>query len=238
MQGKTRKNQWSPVMKGLGIFILAVLVWLTGSSAKAISFTEQNFAVEFPPAWQTITPPPEGLLMALRSPDRSKAVAVNATELPESERATGIANALAGAKKIYIESGLPTDPEQSLTINGVPFRYFVGHPTPTNASAVYAAMAGNELYTLVLITKSGDASRDPDLQTVLQSFRLITPVEVSRSNDVTTSISYKIGHLTGLLLFGILGIAIVGWLVRSVSSRSKTSSTGGVPPPLPPQAPS
>ena len=226
-------------MKGLGIFILAVLVWLTGSSAKAISFTEQNFAVEFPARLANHNSTAGGIAHGFAEPrTRSKAVAVNATELPESERATGIANALAGAKKIYIESGLPTDPEQSLTINGVPFRYFVGHPTPTNASAVYAAMAGNELYTLVLITKSGDASRDPDLQTVLQSFRPITPVEVSRSNDVTTSISYKIGHLTGLLLFGILGIAIVGWLVRSVSSRSKTSSTGGVPPPLPPQAPS
>lgn len=242
MQRNTRKNIVCQ-LKTVGIFTFAILLWMAGPAARALTFTAQNFELQFPPGWRPVTPTPVGALEALQSPDHSKVVVLDASELSPSERAGGIGEALAGAKENYVQHGWPMDPEQSLTVNGVPFRFFVSHQTAACTMATYAAVAGHEIYIFGLIYKKGDASKDSELQTILQSFQLITPAEIPRSTDVSGSVSndaaFQMGRVLGMLLVLAVFIAVpicaVVLFVRFVFFRKKTSSAGSVPPPLPTQ---
>jgi hypothetical protein len=244
MQGKIRKNKACPT-KALGIFAVVVSIWMMGASARAVTFTAQNFEINFPPGWHQVTPTPEGAIFVSRSPDGSKVVVVNAAEVPASDRTAGIAEALAGSKETAVKHGFPTDPEQSLTVNGVPFRYYVAHQTAAGTMATYAAVAGHELYVLALVNNHGDTSTDSELQTVVQSFHLITPAEIPRSVDAPRSsgndAAFQMGRVFGMLLVLAVFIAVpicgVVLFVWFVFFRRKTSSTGQAPPTLPPQIP-
>lgn len=243
MQGNTGKNKLGAV-QGLAIFTLTLFIWMVGASAQAVIFTAQNFEIVFPPGWETVTPTPQGVLMVSRSPDGLKLVVVNARELQERDLPTAIAEALGGAKGSEVKHGFLADPEQPLTISGVPFRYFVAHHAETNSMATYAAVAGHELYLIAPINRNGDISTDPELQSIIQSFHLITPVEIPRSVTVATSAAYRAGYQDAqIFLYGVVGTAVVVLLVRFVFLRPKSVSTGPVPPPLktppplPPQMP-
>jgi hypothetical protein len=244
MQGNIRKNKVR-LLRALGAFTFAILIWTANSSVRAVTFTAQNFEINFPPGWQQITPTPQGAIFVSRSPDGSKVVVVNAGEVPASERNAGIAEALAGSKETAVKRGFPTDPEQSLTVNGVPFRYYVAHQTTAGTMATYAAVAGHELYVLALVNNHGDTSTDSELQTIVQSFRLITPTEIPRSVDVSKSAgndaAFQMGRVFGMLFVLAIFIAIpicgVALFVWFVFFRRKTSSTGQAPPTLPPQVP-
>jgi hypothetical protein len=244
VQGNILKNKVSP-LKALGIFALTAFIWMMGASARAVTFTAQNFEINFPPSWQQVTPTPQGAIFVSRSPDGSKVVVVNAGEVPASESRAGIAEALAGSKETAVKHGFPTDPEQSLTINGVPFRYYVAHQTTTGSMATYAAVAGHELYVLALVNNHGDTSTDSELQTVVQSFHLIAPAEIPRSSDApglaANDAAFQTGRVFGMLfvlaIFIAVPICAVGLFVWFVFFRRKTSSTVPAPPTLPPQNP-
>ncbi|HTR40615.1 MAG TPA: hypothetical protein VMH87_03290 [Pseudomonadales bacterium] len=229
--------------KAFRTFLIMAIAVILGACAKAATFADQNFNIEFPPGWQTVTPTPAGVLMVLRSPDASKFIILNAKELPQWDRASGIAEALAGAKETSVKDGFPLEPQQSLTINGVPFRYFVAHQTATGSMATYAAVAGSELYVFALVSKNGDTSTDSELQTFLQSFHLITAVEIPHSTDVPRSAAYFAGRQSArifiilLVVAAFVAIPIIGILlfIRFVFFKSKATATGPTPPPLPPQ---
>lgn len=238
MQGNTRKNK-ARLIKAVGIFTVVVSVWMTGASARAVTFTAQNFEINFPPGWKKVTPTPQGAILVSRSPDGSKVAVVNAAELTASESTAGIAEALAGAKETAIKDGFPTDPEQSLTVNGVPFRYFTAHQSATVSMTTYAGVAGRELYVFALVNKNGDGPTDPELQTVVQSFHLITPVEIPQSVNVPrlagNDPAFQMGRVLGILIVlavfiavPIGGVVVIVWFVFF---RRK----GQAPPPLPSQ---
>lgn len=242
MQGNTRKNK-ARLLKVFGIIRIVVSILIMGASARAVTFTAQNFEINFPPGWKQVTPTPQGAIFVSRSPDGSKVVVVNAAELTASERTAGIAEALAGAKETAVKDGFPTDPQQSLTVNGVPFRYFVAHQSATGSMTTFAAVAGHELYVLAVVNNHGDASTNPELQTIIQSFHLITPAEIPRSVDVSRSAgndaAYQMGRVLGILIVLAVFIAVpicgVVLFVWFFFFRRKTASTGQTPPPLPPQ---
>jgi hypothetical protein len=195
--------------------------------------------MDFPTNWQQVTPTPAGAIYISRSPDGSKVAVVNVAALPAYERSAGIAEALAGSKESAVKDGFRTDPEQSLTVNGVPFRYYVAHPSATGTVTTYAAVAGHELYVLALVNKNGDTFTDSELHTVVQSFHLLAPAEIPRSVDASRSAAYNVGYRMGLVLGGLICLAIlvsvVALLIYFAFLKRKPAPTGQTPPPLPPQ---
>jgi len=81
-------------------------------------------------------------------------------------------------------------------------------------------------YSLTALRFDGDASEDPEIRQVFGSFRFMHHFVPSYTAD---SLAFRIGYVTGILMFIITSLAIGVYFVR----RGRTPRPQR-PPPLPP----
>ena len=206
------------------LILAALLLGTSFLQAGTLQFPEHNFSIELPAGWTDIKPLPPQTLIASQSADNSRRILVSAVQLPDRERETGAADIRAGAKHSLGDMGWTFDPERPLSINGVPFVAFNSHAPAGKAGGMmtsYTTAAGVEVYMLQTIGRA-QTDTDPELQSIIQSFRLIKPAEIhqldQRSN---TSAAYRLGYLAGRFAF-LLAIPVailVIWLVSRGKAR-------------------
>jgi hypothetical protein len=199
---------------------LALLVSAAFLRAEPIRFPEHNFSIDVPTGWTEITPRPPQALVALQNPDNSKRMMAFAVKLPPNERTTGATDLRAGAKKSMSDKGWRIDPEQQLTVSGQPFISFAAHVPSGETLTAYTTAAADEVYMLQIIqgTPLTDAS---DLQSIVQSFRLLSPAEIPPLNTPPKSAAFRAGEVVGRALFfaTIPCVIVVIWFV--IRARSK-----------------
>ena len=204
--------------------ILAALLFCTPLlRAGTLQYPEHNFSIALPAGWTDIKPPPPQMVIASQSADNSRRILVTAVKLPDRERETGAADIRAGARHSLGEMGWKFDPEHQVSINGVPFIAFNSHPpatSPVGMMTTYTTAAGAEVYMLQSIGRA-QTDTDPELQSVIQSFRLINPAEVRSLNKRTDSAAYRVGYFIGrfAIFLVIPVIVLVLWLANRSRSR-------------------
>lgn len=189
------------------------------ATAETLSFPEHNFAVDLPEGWgETNAPAPAPAVMTVKNADGQKTFIVVAAKVPDKERATAVRDMAGGAKAASKEKGWKITSERQVTVKGLTFDTFNAQipdgPTVVN----WMTSAGSEAYSLQGIHRSGDAASDPELQSILASFRLLTPAPANTPRYDTNSVAYQAGRVFGCILIplGLLAavVLVIVWLVR------------------------
>ncbi len=196
---------------------LIFLILLGGSlqtSAAPIRFPDHNFSVEIPAGWMPIRPLPPEALAAVQSPDASKKLLVFATKYRAKESSSDAHNALEGARETLGKQGWKIDPERPLTLGGQPFVSRTAHIPTGGTMTAYATAAGDQLYMLQTFLQAGDATRDPDLQSIVQSFTLLSPPPPPIDTTPLWADPRRAGRAFGnLIVYGSI-FAVVATLIR------------------------
>jgi len=203
------------------LIALSLLVSTSLLRAEPLRFPDHNFSIEVPTGWTEISPRTPQALVALQSLDNSKRILAFAVKLPPNERATGATDIRAGAKKSMSDQGWRIDPEQQLTISGQPFISFTAHIPSGETLTAYTTAAADEIYMLQAIHGAAvtDAS---ELQSIIQSFRLLSPAETPLLNTPPKSAAFRAGYVVGrVLFFAVIPCAILVWLVIRAKSKRK-----------------
>jgi predicted Zn-dependent protease len=197
-------------------FLYKILILLISSCSFAVAapfeFREENFAVEIPSDWQILNPPPAQVVVAAQKSNRSKTVLFRAVKNTEGALSETIRDAIAGTKKGSTDQGWRIANEGEASIDKLPFHVIVTRISATASMVTYVGGAGNYLYFLQGICKNGDANTDPDVQVVLNSFRLLSPaqqVEAARPR----SVGYRIGYIATEVAFVVIVAAAI-WRSR------------------------
>jgi predicted Zn-dependent protease len=210
----------------------AILLSLLGcASAETLSFQEHNFAIELPQGWSR-TDAPAPAVAAAKNADGQKILIVIAARMPNNERDTAVHSMSSAAKDSSKAKGWKIFSEQQVVINGIAFDIYHAQ-IPGGATMIsWMTSAGNEIYSLQGINKAGDASADSEFQSIISSFRLLSPASINMPSYDRTSVAYRVGRLIGgpcvcLFLLGLFVVAAIGivWLIR----RRKTSGKEDMP---------
>lgn len=208
----------SPMRKNL-LFTTFLLLSLTASAAP-LSFPDHNFSIEVPTTWTPINPMPPQVLAAFRSADNSKKLLVFATKIQNKERSIAASDFRDGVKKGMTDQGWQVDPEQQLTIRGMPFVSVTGHLPSGVTMTAYLAAAGDELYMVQAILRAGNAATDPEVQSVIQNFSFLSPVQPLPDSTQPQSAAFRAGQVIGkLLIFFLIAACIVHFIKRARSKR-------------------
>ena len=156
------------------VLILSLLASTFRLSAGPLAFPEHHFSIQIPENWTPISPTPAQTLAALQSPDNSKKLVVIANKLPENERATGLRDFRAGVKDNLAGQGWQFGPEKQVTIRGLSFISLMGHKD-THTLFTYTTAAGDDLYLLTFHLDQNITTSDPEVESIIQSFELLTP---------------------------------------------------------------
>jgi hypothetical protein len=189
--------------------------------AAPIRFPDHNFSIEIPTTWVAISPLPPQTIVAVQSPDAAKKLLVSAARLSPRDRSSGARRMRAGAKESMTARGWQIDPERQLTIGDLPFVSFTAH-IPTGATlTAYSAAAEDEVYMLQsIILRASDAASDPELQSAVQSFTLLSPALSQSNSSPTSSTAYRVGQIFGrLFVYVFLPIAIITLIRRARAKR-------------------
>jgi hypothetical protein len=198
--------------------IVAFIACVSYVGAAPLQFPEHNFSIELPAAWVDITPKPPEVLIASQSPDNARRMLIFAIKMPDNERGTAAADFRAGVKDSMIKQGWRIEPERQLTINGQPFISFASHSPSGTTLTAYTTASGGEVYMLQAM--NGDTSvSDPDLQSIVQSFRLLSQAETQPLNTRSRSAAYRAGYIFGRILFIVIIATIIGLIVRARFKR-------------------
>jgi hypothetical protein len=151
-----------------------------------------------------------------------KVFVIIAVRMPDNERDTAVASMSRGAKEAAQAKGLTISGERKVSINGIRFENFNSQlPNAGGTMTTWMTLAGGEAYSLQAIHKTGSSESDAELRSIVNSFRLLSPVEVNVPVYDKTSLAYRIGRLVGgpcacVFLLGILVVLSLGivWSIR------------------------
>ena len=185
------------------------------SDAETLSFSEHNFSIELPANWSRSEVNAPAVLGA-RNADGTKAVVVVAATIPENERSSAAAQVVAGAKGSMKEKGWALFGDREITSNGLVFDAFTARMSDAGTMTTRVISVNDKAYSLTGVWKSGDASADPELQSVLGSFRFLSSVSQNTSSADRSSVAYRIGYVLGpFLLLAVLAGGVILLVRRS-----------------------
>ncbi|MEY2519337.1 MAG: hypothetical protein QOF24_1096 [Verrucomicrobiota bacterium] len=199
----------------------AILSGLLGSaSAETLSFPEHNFSLQIPQGW-TRTEAPAPAIAAAKNADGQKIFVIIATPVPKNEQDTAVQSMSSAAKKASKAKGWKIGAERRLVVKGTEFDTYTAEIPGGITAMSWMTSAGSEAYAFQGLHKAGDASGDAELQSIIESFRLLSPASVNMSSQDTNSVAYRIGRLVGgpcacIFVLGLLVLAGLGivWLIR------------------------
>ena len=197
------------------LIIIAVLGFYSNLRAAALQFPEHNFSVELPAQWIDITPRPPQTIVAAQSTDNSRRIVVVAVKILKAHE-TAAADFRAGVKDSISNQGWKIEPEQQVTINGQPFISFTAHIPSGGKFTAYTTAAGGEVYMLQAVG-GANSSSDPELQSIVQSFRFLSPAEIHPLDTPSKSPAYRAGYIFGQISC-FVGIV---WIIWSIIRRSR-----------------
>ena len=205
---------------------LLLLAWLLLAStldAALRRFPEHNFAIEVPAEWTEIAAPVPPVVVAVQTPDQSRAVLVMAVEVPEKERHVFAADFRAGVTAGLKDKGCRVEPEQPLTIGDLPFITIPALRPDGMAFTSYIAGAGNRGYLVQVMAEPGLVNSDPELRGIVQSFRLLSPAKPLPTHAPPvrqpSRFAFFIGRIWGItLIASVLGL-VIWFIYRTINKR-------------------
>ncbi|MEO5917393.1 MAG: hypothetical protein ABIS50_24400 [Luteolibacter sp.] len=178
------------------VFMLAVCQI---SLAEPASFEEQNFSIDLPAGWTKGETPPQCLAL-VRSTDGAKGMVLMAFKIPPEEITNALTGLVRGAKNAALAKNLPFTNEHDQVIDGVGF-HFYSSVQPGNVGTVsMMGVTGNWGYSVQGFSSNLDPSKDPEITTAMNSFRLLAPVPDSATSPITSSSqgeAYQAGQFFG-----------------------------------------
>ena len=203
--------------------LTAAMASVSPSDAETLSFSEHNFSIELPANWSRSEVNAPAVLGA-RNADGTKAVVVVAATIPESERSSAAAQVVAGAKGSMKEKGWALFGDREITSNGLVFDAFTARMSDAGTMTTRVISVNDKAYSLTGVWKSGDASADPELQSVLGSFRFLSSVSQNTTSAQRNSVAYRMGYmLAPFLLLAVLAGGVI-MLVRRSRRRAVVRS--------------
>jgi predicted Zn-dependent protease len=196
--------------------LTAAMAAVSPSDAETLSFSEHNFSIELPANWSRSDVKAPAVVGA-RNADGTKAIVVLvAATIPERERSRAAAQMVAGAKDSMKEKGWAIIGERQVTNNGLVFDTFTARMSDAGTMTTWVISVNDKAYSLTGVWKSGDASADPELQSVLGSFRFLSSVSQNTTSAQWSSIAYRIGYMLGpILLLAVLAGGVIMLVRRS-----------------------
>jgi hypothetical protein len=203
-------------MRSITIAFMILFSACQASVAAPRVFQDHNFAIELPVNWQPLDPPPAETLAVSQTSDSLKTILVIAKKLPANDLPNAARDMSAGAKQSATDKGWQISNEHDTSFSGVPFHAFTTRISASASMVTYVGVAGNEGYMLQAICKMGDAGSDPEVQTSVSSFRLLSPRNITLTTTRPNSTAYRTGYVFGeLLVVALIGTGFV-WLIRKV----------------------
>ncbi len=191
---------------------LCLIAWMllaVAAPAAPISFPNHNFSVEFPEGWSAITPVPKPMLAAYQNADGTKKMVLLVQPLVGAQRALTNAEFMKGLKDGMARQGMALDSEKLGTIEGLPSVAVTGHLPGGLTMTAFVVGANEKMYMMQAVLGPGlNALKDPEVQSVVQSFKFLTPVPPSPAPSDEDSMAFRIGFVVGVVL--ILVIVVVG----------------------------
>jgi hypothetical protein len=201
--------------------LTAFLLLSVYALAGPMNFVEHNFSVEMPSGWSTISPAPRDALLAVQSPGKTQKFLVFASKTQSLVHPDAGREVRNDTKDKMTKIGYKMDPDQDITLGGVPFVSFVAHlPSGGSAITVYTAKAGDQVYMLQAISMGSDAAGEAQLQAAVQSFKLLHPVDAPAA---PSPLAHASGTMTFVRVFlgGMVIIAAVMLFRRLALTRRK-----------------
>jgi hypothetical protein len=161
-------------------FLSAFLLLPVHAPAETIKFVEHNFSVETPAGWFASKPQLPEMLVFVQDMSGKRAFIVFAKTLKIDPNS--IREMVASAKAPLIKAGCKIGPDEYASFGGVPFVSFVAHPPSGATFTSYFAVAGDQAYTVQVISGRPDPAAEAQVKTALQSFKLLVPAKTPSSD--------------------------------------------------------
>lgn len=196
-------------------------------AAAPLSYPDQNCTIELPPTWNVVAPTPPKTLVTARSADNQLTVTLTAIRLPASERSSVVRNMVNELKRRATDEKCQIVAEQRLTLAEMPCHYYAVKRTDNAYVAFYCVSAGDYAYMLQAISSAINPSIDRELQSVIASFRLLSPVPFVASGEPETAEVHSIAQrLAGiakpLLILAFFGTGAYFAIRRLIERRRGT----------------
>jgi hypothetical protein len=209
------------------LFLVALLFLPMVVSAAPVGFPEHNFSIEVPAGWVGVNPVPAPMLAAYQNADGSKKFVLMVQKVSDARRALTNAAFLEGMRKGMAGQGMTLDSEQKGTIQGLPSLAVTGHLPNGVTATSYVVGAGDQMYVMQAVLNPGiAAATDAEVQSVVQSFKFLTPVPVLADALDGKSAAYRIGYMVGSVLaipltIGVLFLVVLGVLYLGKRARRR-----------------
>jgi len=200
--------------------VLCLLVAACQSVLAAPSvFESYNCSIEFPPNWRVLDPTPPHTVAVAQTPDGSRTLMLIAEKLPAAERANGLRDMIAGAKQSAIDKGWQISDERDTSVSGLPFHAFTTRVTGIASMVTFIGTSGDVGYVLQGICKASDAASDAELKAAMNSFHLLSALNVPAETDRPNSVAYRIGYIFGQALIMVVIGTVVVRLIRKARNK-------------------
>jgi len=205
-------------------FIL-ILIFIATSplDAKPLVFSELNFSVELPDDWTLLSASNPQYAVLARNNDNTKTLVVAVIKFPPKLSPGALSSGIADFKNSWkvglIKTGWKISKEQPIVIADIPFITFPG--IKNNAFCLnYLTSAGDYLYGIKCELYN---AQDPEVLSIINSFRLLSPAKVNSLPPETTTTGYILGVKMHdfLALFTIPALLLIGALIYYNSSMRK-----------------
>ncbi|MBX9577573.1 MAG: hypothetical protein K2W97_03735 [Chthoniobacterales bacterium] len=210
------------------IALTAIAATISSLGAKPLVFSNLNFSIELPDDWILLNPTQPEHALAARNNDNTKTVLVVVFKIPTNlspnNISSGIANFKNGWKSGLVKGGWKISKEQPTVIADIPFVSFTA--TENNISCLnYFTSAGDYFYGIKCEEYN---AQDPEVLSIINSFRLLSPAKINSLPPETTTTGYTLGLKMNdfLALFTIPALLLIGGLVYYNGSMRKRNEHG------------
>ena len=207
------------------LWLLLIAGLARSLGAAPVTVDQYNFSLDLPEGWTPLDTPPPEIALARESADKQKSVRVGVLKVQTDELVAGTRDMVEGMKQGMLRSGLRIEGERDVAMAGLFFHTLVARSPGMKSAAGYTTSAGNCVYGIQLHSKETDASIDPELQGIINSFRLLAPKKAPETG------AFRVGYQVGqnFLIFGLFGALLVlsagAWLIiRKKQPRKRKRS--------------
>jgi hypothetical protein len=233
------------------LLALAVLLLPLGAQARSVPFPKENFVVEVPREWNVEKTPKVkaswGRLVLTATGPEGRFLVVGVQDMPGADRAKAEAH-LRTLQEPALKQEWKVSEIRETLIDSVPFYLFMVTRKGLEAPDILLAVTftKNRAYTLQLGDPKGGVDEVEDLDKLLRSFRLLTPMtplQLQMAGSVTPPVAEP-GLRVRWVVAGVLGVGLlVGvvqwWLGRAArkrrrrrrKQRAEAEASGGEPAP-------
>ncbi len=214
------------ILRRLIFSLLLIVSPEQAGAANTVAVEEFNFAIDIPVTWKPVESPRPELLVERQSSDGGKKVLIGAVKISPDERISGTREMVEGIRTGMTNSGWTISDERDVAMSGLFFHRLSARGKGKKTALGFITSSGDHVYGMQVYANEIDVLRDPELQSLVSSFRLLGPPAQNESE------AYQAGFQIGAFLrknglpMAIIGVALipgVAWLFLRNGKRRRRS---------------